>query len=152
MLVIRRESDYAARVLLYLAMMPPGTSITARDIARERLIPAGLARTLITRLVRSGLLTSRRGRSGGFGLARPPEQITLLEVVEAIEGPLLLNPCTEEPQECPLMPVCPVHEAWVEARRRIREHLGQITFQDLARRGEELNPSTLPLPAATERE
>lgn len=140
MLNIRRDTDYAIRILLHLSLQPPGTCITAQSVARERLIPAGLARTLITRLTRAGFLTSRRGRGGGFYLARAPEEIRLLEVVEAMEGPLALNRCTVEPQECPLMPRCPVHEAWVEARQRLRAYLGDITLRDLARRAAELNP------------
>ncbi len=140
MLTIRRDSDYAARILLHLAMQPPETCITAREVAKQKLIPQGLARSLLTRLAGAGLLVSRRGKGGGFSLARPPAEISLLEVVEAIEGPIALNTCTVEPQECPLMPQCPVHEAWVDARQRLREHLGRITFAALARRGAELNP------------
>ncbi len=140
MLTIRRDSDYAARILLYLAMHPPETCITAREVARQKLIPPGLARSLLTRLAGAGLLVSRRGKGGGFYLGRSPAEISLLEVVEAIEGPVVLNICTEEPLECPLMPQCPVHEAWVDARQRLREHLGRITFELLARRGAELNP------------
>lgn len=138
MLTIRRDSDYAARILLHLAMQPPGTCITAREVARQRLIPSGLARSLLTRLAGAGLLVSRRGKGGGFYLARTPGEISLLEVVEAVEGPIALNQCTIEPQECPLMPQCPVHEAWVDARDKLRAHLADMTFEKLAQRGQEL--------------
>lgn len=141
MLTISRKADYAARIILHLAMQPFGATITAREVAAERLIPPSLARRLFSLLARAGLLKSCQGKGGGFSLARPPAEISLLDVVEAIEGPVVLNRCTIEPEECPLMPHCPVHEQWVAARHVLREYLGQVHFQQLAQRGRELNPA-----------
>ncbi len=143
MLAIHRQCDYAARILLYLAMQPPGTYLTAREIARLRLIPPALARRVVARLVAAGFLRSRRGKGGGFALACSPAEISLLEVVEALDGPIALNRCTLDPQECPLMPQCSVYEAWVDARRLLRDYLNLLTFRELARRGQTLlSPSS----------
>lgn len=140
MLTISRKADYAARIVLYLAMQPPGATITAREAAQERLIPPALARRLFSVLAQAGFLKGRQGKGGGFSLARPPAEINLREVVEAVDGPIVLNRCAVEPQECPLMLRCPVHEQWVGSRQLLREYLSRIDFRQLAQRGEELNP------------
>ncbi len=143
MLDIRRECDYAARILLYLAMQPPGARLTAREIARLRLMPPAMTRRVVAKLVAFGFLRSRRGKDGGFALARSPAEFSLLEVVEAMDGPIALNRCTLDPQECPLMPQCSVHEAWMDARRLLRDYLNLLTFRELARRGKLLlSPSS----------
>lgn len=135
MLTINRETDYAARVILHLALQPPGSRTTARQIAELRLIPRALVRRVVTRLGAAGLITTTRGSEGGISLARPAAEISLLEVVEAMEGPLALNSCTVEPNLCPLMSVCTVHLAWVQARDGLREVLGNFNFATLAQKG-----------------
>lgn len=140
MITISRETDYAARIILHLALQPPGSRATARQIAEQRLIPRALVRRVVTRLGVAGLIVTTRGTEGGIVLARPPEDITLLELVEALEGPLALNSCTVEPGACPLMPACTVHDAWVQARNVVRDALGGITFATLAQKGARPTP------------
>lgn len=141
MLSISRQADYACRVILHMAMLPPGERVRAQDIAKRRLVPRALVRRVITQLANAGLLTTARGSNGGLSLARPPSQISLLDVVEVMEGPLALNACVVNPEACPLMQVCSVHEAWVEARATLVAKLSQSTFDKLARRGAILLPS-----------
>lgn len=136
MISINRETDYAARVLLHLALQEPGTRVTAQQIAAQRVVPRALVRRVVSRLSAAGLVVTVRGSEGGISLARPTDQISLLDVVEAFEGPLVLNACTVEPNICPLIPVCTVHEAWVHARKLLRDTLAQITFDKLANRKE----------------
>ena len=131
MITISRETDYACRVILHLALEGPGSRVTAQEIAGQRLIPRALARRVVTRLRGAGLVVTVRGSDGGIALARPPEQISLLQVVEALDGPVALNACTIEPEGCPLMPACTVHSAWIRARAVLRQHLDQITFDKL---------------------
>lgn len=135
MLTINRETDYAARIILHLALQEPDSRVTAQQIAEQRLIPRALVRRVVTRLSAAGLISTLRGANGGIALARPPDQISLLEVVEVFEGPLALNICTVEPNVCPLMLICTVHLAWVHARDVLRVELGRVTFADLAREG-----------------
>ena len=135
MLSISRQTDYACRVILHLAMLPPSERVTAQDIAKKRLIPRALVRRVITQLSNAGLLTTTRGLNGGLELARPASEISLLDVVQAMEGPLALNACAINPQACPLMKVCSVHETWVHTREMLAAELSQSTFDKLARRG-----------------
>ncbi len=135
MLSISRQTDYACRVILHLAMLPSGKRATTRDIARRRLIPRALVRRVITQLANAQLVTTTRGSNGGLSLARPPKEISLLDVVQAMEGPLALNACAVNPEACPLMQVCSVHEAWVKTRATLEMELGQATFDKLAQRG-----------------
>lgn len=135
MLAISRETDYAARVILHLALQPQDSRATARQIAELRLIPRALVRRVVTRLAAAGLVVTARGSDGGITLARPAGEITLLEVVEALEGPLALNACTVEPDLCLLMPACTVHHAWMHARDVLRQELNRITFAALAQKG-----------------
>jgi Rrf2 family protein len=136
MLTISRETDYAARVLLYLARQPAGQRATAQQIAGECLIPRGMVRRVVTRLGVAGLVATTRGSDGGIALARPAGQISLLDVVEAMEGPLALNACTVDPGICPLIPTCPVHDVWGVARQELRAMLARSTFDRLAQKGE----------------
>jgi Rrf2 family protein len=135
MISISRQTDYACRVILHLSLLPPGTRVTAQDIAKQRLIPRAMVRRIVTRLGAARLLKTSRGSGGGLALARLPKQISLLNVVEAMEGQLLLNPCTLNPQACPLMAVCTVHDAWVKARDTLVSGLTRTTFDQLAQRG-----------------
>jgi len=136
MITINRETDYAARVLLHLTLQGAGQRVTARQIAERRLIPQALVRRVVSRLSAAGLIVTLRGSDGGIWLARPPSQVSLLDVVEAFEGPLALNVCTVEPGTCPLTPDCPVHREWMHARYILRSVLAQITFDKLAHRKE----------------
>ncbi|MDH7490075.1 MAG: Rrf2 family transcriptional regulator [Anaerolineae bacterium] len=132
MLVINRETDYAARIVLFLARRPPGTRMTAQEVARQCLVPRAIVRRVVTRLSGAGILTSARGVGGGISLARPPAEISLLDVVEAMEGPPILNLCVRDPQECPLMEQCTVHLAWVQASGQLVDYLRNTTFAQLA--------------------
>jgi Rrf2 family protein len=132
MITISRETDYAARVVLHLSLEGEGARATAQQIASERLIPKALVRRVVTRLAAAGIIQTTRGSEGGIELARPAAEISLLHVVEAMEGPLALNRCAVEPHTCPLSPACSVHEAWCRAKDIIRLHLDQITFEQLA--------------------
>lgn len=139
MLTISRETDYACRVILHLAMSPADIRVTAQEIAKKRIIPRALVRRVITRLGKAKLIKTMRGKRGGLALARSAAQISLLDVVEAMEGTIALNVCLLENKACPLIPVCPVHEGWDKARRLLRAELARATFDKLATRGYRLN-------------
>jgi len=139
MIAINRETDYACRVILHLAMHPPGYRTTAREIADLQLIPQSLIRRVVRQLSSAQLLRTTRGTGGGIVLARDPSEISLLDVVEAIEGPLVLNECTVNPRFCPLMRTCSIHEAWVRAKEVLIQQLRNTTFDKLADRGKFLS-------------
>ncbi len=135
MISISRETDYACRVLLHLALQAPDARVTAKDVAKRRLIPSALVRRVTTRLANARLVTTTRGIGGGMALARPASEISLLDVVQAMEGAIALNPCTIDPGTCPLVNTCPVHEEWMCARNVLVAELSRATFDKLAQRG-----------------
>lgn len=133
MLSISREADYACRVILHLALLPTDSRVTAQEIAQERIIPRALVRRVITRLSKAKLIKTSRGNRGGLVLARPAAQISLLNVVQAMEGEIALNACLLEKYKCPLMKNCPVHLAWEQIQQKFVTELGGMTFDRLVR-------------------
>lgn len=135
MFSINRRTDYACRIILHLAMSSPDVRVTAQDIAEQRLVPRALVRRVVTQLANAQLVVTTRGNTGGLALARPASEISLLNVVQAMEGPLALNTCVVNPRECSLVKTCPAHEAWAQARAALQTELSRITFDKLSRRG-----------------
>jgi len=127
---ITRETDYAIRCILYLIGMN-GQVCTVGDISREQSIPYTFAAKIMQKLARAGLIESVRGVKGGFILKKRPEDISLLDVVEAIEGPISMNICVLDRRSCDRQPRCPVHPWWVEISEVLRERLGQFTFDKI---------------------
>lgn len=123
--------EYAIRAMVHLAGLEPGTIAQISDISKKWTIPEKFLRKIVARLCRAGLIKSHRGVHGGISLSRPPEKITLLEVVEEIEGPLALNRCLVEPDFCSRVSVCAVHDVWSETQGKLKEYLGSRTFADL---------------------
>jgi Rrf2 family protein len=127
-----RQTDYAARIVLHLASMEPGARVTAAQIAEMRLIPAAFIKRIVSRLSVVGIVATVRGSKGGLALARAASEISLLEVVEAFEGPLSLNACVQKPGDCPLSVQCPVQRSWVGATDNLSEYLRGVRFDALA--------------------
>ena len=133
MLTISRETDYACRVILHLSMLPVESRVTAQEIAKKRIIPRALVRRVITRLGKAKLIITTRGSGGGLALARPSSQISLLDVVQALEGPVAMNACTQNDYVCPLMQICTVHETWCKVQQLVVDELARATFDRLAK-------------------
>jgi Rrf2 family protein len=132
MLGITRQTDYAARVVLHLSCLEPGARVTIAQIARQRLLPVAYVRRVMQRLVKAGLLITTRGMKGGVRLARPASEISLLDVVRAVEGHVVLNRCVDNPKACPLAATCPVQRAWTQATRSLEATLATVRFDQLA--------------------
>ncbi len=90
---VNRQTDYAARVILALAKKPQGTRISTSEIGREMLIPPALLQRIVAELANGSFIKTQPGREGGITLAKLPRQITLLEIVEQFEGPLVISDC-----------------------------------------------------------
>ncbi len=132
MLAIGRNSDYASRVVLHLASLEPGARVTTGEIAALRLIPPAFVRRIVSRLSAAGILRTSRGVGGGISLARPAAEISLGDVVQAVEGPVALNVCVSEPKACPLSDACPVSRAWVGVTEDLIRSLDAVRFDVLA--------------------
>ncbi len=129
---ISRRGDYGIRVILDLATLPQNSRATTQEIAERQKIPLPFLAKIISQLSLAGLIVTQRGATGGVELSRPPEEINLLQVIEALEGPIRLNRCVLEPGMCPRDRHCPVHDIWAEAQARLADLLSRTTFAELA--------------------
>ncbi len=125
---ITRQADYAVRAVLYLAQLGAEQRAATSQIAQEQSIPPSFLAKIVSQLSVAGLLQTSRGARGGVSLARPPEQISLLEVVEAIDGPILLNECVSNTGACQFGETCPMKPVWCDAQSELVERLNNTTF------------------------
>ena len=135
MLKINRQTDYAVRVVLALAKRGEGARLLTADIQREMLVPKAFMARIVAQLSRQGLLKTYPGREGGLMLPRPAAQITLKDVVDAFEGPILLSQCLQVKGEddCPFQSHCPVRTKWGRVQVAMLREMASVTFEDLAK-------------------
>ena len=126
-------TEGAIRTALYVALEGRDRRVSGLEICRtQQITPAFLIK--VTRpLVRSRILAAARGAGGGFSLARDPERITLLEIVETVQGPLVFNDCLLGPGVCPRDMNCPVHPVWRQIRTNTENILAGWSLSDLVR-------------------
>jgi len=132
---ISRRTDYGVRVILDLAQLPQNEIASTQEIAGRQTIPAPFLAKIISQLSMSGLVDTHRGAGGGVSLALPPAEISLLQVVEALDGPVRLNRCLIQPGSCPRDEFCPVHPIWVQAQEQLADLLSRTTFDKLLNSG-----------------
>lgn len=128
---ITRQADYALRAMLYLSKLEPNQRASTSQIAEEQRIPPSFLAKIISQLSIAGLIHTSRGARGGVSLARTPEAINVLEVIEAIDGPIALNECTNSLDGCPFGEVCPVRPMWCDAQSDLVNRLRTTTFSTL---------------------
>ncbi len=131
---ISTRGEYGIRAMLELAACYGGGYVQSGDIARVRDIPANYLYQLLITLRKAGLIRSRRGPKGGHMLARPPERVSLAEVVIALEGPLAPVSCVEDGvySECRFVEECVVRDVWERVTEATREILEETTLGSLA--------------------
>ncbi len=129
-MLVTREADYAVRTVLYLGKNLDRT-ISVTEIARAMHIPKSFLAKILQRLVRSDILLSTRGVKGGFRLAKRPTEISLLAVMEAIQGPAGINVCAIDSKKCRLSSTCSVHPVWVDIRKEVEKRLQKQTIAGL---------------------
>ena len=128
--MITRKTDYAIRCVLYLAQRY-GSTVMVNEIAHEKEIPKSFLAKILQTLAKAGIVKSLRGMRGGFVLARKPSDISLLDVVEAMEGKVSMNVCAVDKKMCGFSSTCTVHPVWIDIRKGIEERLGQWDFERL---------------------
>lgn len=128
---ITRQADYAVRAVLYLARMEENQRAATSAIAQEQGIPPSFLAKIISQLSIAGLLHTSRGARGGVTLARDPKDITLLEVIEAIDGPIMLNECVGDSSNCMFDENCPLKPVWCEAQNELVARLRGTNFSQL---------------------
>src|SRR5512136_2892505 len=109
---ITHQADYAIRAVTYLTKLGPNQRAATSTVAEEMKIPPSFLAKIISQLSIAGLLHTSRGARGGVTLAREPGKISMLDVVEAIDGPILLNECVGDPANCNFTEDCLVHPIW----------------------------------------
>lgn len=129
-----RSAEYAVRALSYLALKGEGKCLQTHEIATKLQLPAQFLTKILRRLTATGIVSSQRGRSGGFRLERPGDQITLLEVVLAFEPSLSGLQCILGQAGCADQEECPLHEPWVKVRANLLDLLERTTLADVAHR------------------
>lgn len=141
---ITRQADYALRAVLYLSEIDPTKRAATSRIAEKQSIPPSFLAKIISQLSVAGLINTSRGARGGVSLAKPPEQITVLEVVEAIDGPITLNECTLSKAACPFGSSCVLRPLWCDVQSELVERLRTTSFAELLKNGRaELEPSSI---------
>jgi len=128
---ITRQSEYAIKTMLELARAPAGELLSTRYISELQEIPEDFLKKTIKLLVLSKLVATQRGVNGGVRLNKPPEEISLLDIITAIEGPLALNVCLSPGYKCANQPYCPVSRVLHRAQKALAEELNKSTLASM---------------------
>ena len=125
---VSRQADYAARTIYYLSHLEPQQRASTKTIANAQNIPLSFLTKIISRLSVAGLIHTTRGSQGGVSLTRHPSSISLLEVVEAIDGPILLNESATDLNDCEFSEEFPLRPVWCEVQSVLVNQLQNATF------------------------
>jgi Rrf2 family protein len=131
---VTREGDYAIRSVLYLARQPFQKVSFVTEISEEYKIPRSFLAKILQKLVKAKIVRSYRGVKGGFSLTRQARDITVLDVLEAIEGKLAVNLCIGDKKKCNFSKHCPAHFVWLKVQANVIDTLKKENFEDLARK------------------
>ena len=126
-----QKGDYAVRSVLALAVA--GRRLKGREIATQMGLPENFLPQVLGTLVKAGVVASVAGPDGGYELTRPPAEITLLQVIEAAEGPVRSRKCVLRGGPCRLDGTCAVHDAWADAQSALEAKLARASFAELRR-------------------
>jgi Rrf2 family protein len=130
---ITQTADYAVRAVVYLALHGDGGPVAASLIAKEMVIPEDYISKVVQALARAGLVESVAGRNGGAQLTRAPAAMSMLEIIEAVDGPVTLNRCMIRPGACPRDTYCIVHDFWKSAQKGLIGVLSRTKIADICR-------------------
>lgn len=129
---ITRATDYAVRVMVQLATLPEGQKMQLKALAEATGVRATFLSKILQRLAYQGFVSSHRGTGGGFCLRAAPEHITLLRVIEAMEGPTQLNVCLGDGPGCERSSWCGIHPVWRRAQGALTQVLSSVSIAELA--------------------
>jgi Rrf2 family protein len=133
---ITRRADYAIRCVLYLAKNS-GNVVKINEIAESMHVPKSFLAKILQQLAYCGIVNSSRGLAGGFRLARAPEDINMLDVIESIQGVSASSQCAVDKKSCNLSDKCSVHPVWIKLREMVENELKNQNFRKLA--GKKIN-------------
>lgn len=131
-MIISRSADYALRALLYLTRLEPSSRfVPANEISNEMQTPPFLLSRILQRLVKSSFLHSMKGHHGGFRLNKRPEEINVYDVIQVIDGAIVVHDCVTD--KCGMGPCCTLRDAFTRAERALELALRAVTLADLNR-------------------
>ncbi|MEN6330486.1 MAG: Rrf2 family transcriptional regulator [Smithella sp.] len=133
------RSRYGVRFMTALACEDGDNSLLLKDIAAGEGISGKYLSLIVIPLRAAGLINSLRGAHGGYSLARAPQDITLCDIVEALEGETCLVRCVKQPLTCERAAICPARDVWRDLGDKIRETLKSVTIAELAEKMKENN-------------
>ncbi len=131
MKLLSQGAQYAISAVIALSKQPEGTTVSAADLARPLNCPAAYLSQILSKLKPAGIIKSQRGLRGGVLLGRAPKDITLIEVIDAIDGTDFFTSCFLGIDGCGNIEPCPFHEFWSEERTKIRKWLSETTFDEV---------------------
>ena len=129
---ISRKIDYGLRAMIYLASLARGAVVPFREIARQMDVPEDFLAKILKTLVDAGLVRSSRGPHGGYALAKSPSEVSFLDVIEAVEGPVALNVCLDGEDACGHSTCCTMMAVWKLGQERMLDVYRQARLCDLA--------------------
>jgi Rrf2 family iron-sulfur cluster assembly transcriptional regulator len=131
-MIYSRSSEYAIRALVHVAALPTGEYAMAKNIAAESGAPAHFLAKILQDLARDGFLKSSKGPRGGFRLRPAAAEISLLQIIEAVDGAGRYDRCPAGSPECNERVACGMHDSWMVLRSRIIDYLEGTSIADLA--------------------
>ena len=132
MIRLNALTDYAVVILAQMTR-DPAKLVTAPQLAEDTAVPAPTVAKVLKELAREGVLTSQRGVNGGYVLAAKPEDITVLQIIRALEGPVALTSCVDGSlSDCDVESLCPMRGNWERVNLAVCSALGSVTLADMA--------------------
>lgn len=133
MMELTRKGEYGIRGIVYLARQEPGRVVLMNEIAAATQAPPNFLAKILQSFTKSGIVKSFRGTGGGFTIGRPASTISLREVVEAVEGPIMPNRCLMADGACDRDDCCKVHQIWHRVQSSILDILESVTIEEMAK-------------------
>jgi Rrf2 family protein len=142
-LQVSRKIDYGLRAMIHLSGLPVGKIASLQDLSSTLHLPREFLAKILKVLAAKGLVRSARGAHGGYQLARPPRDISFLEVIEAVEGPVQLNVCLDHKDRCDVSAGCTMYQVWKVGQDRMLEEYRKTSLADLAGESQPQQPIEL---------
>ncbi|MGE5396913.1 MAG: RrF2 family transcriptional regulator [Chitinophagales bacterium] len=128
---ITRQTEYAIRTLIELAMAPFGELVATKLISQRQNVPEVFLQKTIQILARAGMVATQRGVQGGVRLTRYPEEITIADILTVVEGPIAMNPCMNPGYDCDNSTICRVRHIMVRAQSAMMDELSRQTIAEI---------------------
>jgi Rrf2 family protein len=138
MLTVTRQADYALRLMMAVGGLPYGQKIATAVIAEQEKIPLPFLAKIVAHLALRGLLKTERGAHGGVSLGHSSDTISMLDIIEAIDGPVALNTCVLDPNNCEFAASCPTCEVFGRVQGKLTAELKSVTLTQLVSRAQHL--------------